>query len=155
MNDCSVLQRVLTEHGTKVINYESLYAAYPRPARPQALRFIIACCYMAGAKWNCCPRQSGRRVRYTTMIQLCTHTPSISFRHLPPPNRPTACPDSSFAGTGSALRLTFEPVTWRICLKNNQQCICQVFWTWSNSHTLLYENLYILLPTIANANHHT
>ena len=49
----------------------------------------------------------------------------------------------------SAL-LTFEPVTWWICLKNNQQCICQVLWTWSNSHTLRYENLYIL----SLADHH-
>ena len=34
---------------------------------------------------------------------------------------------------------------WWICLKNNQQRICQVLWT-----TLLYENLDILLQTITN-----
>ena len=105
MSDCGVLQRVLTELATKARHARQQWVIIRR-----GVTAALISCYMAGAKWNCCPRQSGRRVRYTTMIQPCTHTPSFAFRHLPPPNPTAACPDQYRPlSLEIACSVTFEP----------------------------------------------
>ena len=143
MSDCGVLQRVLTELATKARHARQQWVVIIR----RGVTAALFSCYMAGAKWNCCPRQSGRRVRYTTMIQPCTHTPSFAFRHLPPPNPTAACPDQYRPlSLEIACSVTFEPDEFVLKIINSasaKSCEPHPIPT-----TLLYENLDILLPTI-------
>ena len=66
--------------------------------------------------------------------------------NFPPPN-PTTSPDTSFAGNPL---LTFQPVTDEFVLKIINSASAKSCELDPIPTTLLYENLYILLPTITN-----
>ena len=114
MSDCSVLQRVLTELATKVSN-DWVYAAYPRRR--------IAAVYNSLLLHGWCQVKllpASVRPACTVHHYHTTMHPHSEHRFpAPSSSRPNCLPCYLFRWK-SAL-LTFEPVTWWICLKNNQQ----------------------------------